>query len=160
MNDETFLDMEDIDGVTLDDVEEAPDFLVPPSGEYMHGIHSTKVSTVDDEDGKRTSIRIIYFVDDTIEVTGDEDPVPNGSLFSENFQWPKGAPYFKNRMKKLLGDISGVTVKDMLQYLESQYGPEGSKRIHTVQKKMITKSKDGQNEYENVRFVKMDTSES
>ena len=35
---ETLLDLDDLDSLTLDDVDEAPEFMAPPSGKYKLGI--------------------------------------------------------------------------------------------------------------------------
>ena len=153
---ETLLDMDDLADLTLDGVEEAPEFMVPPSGKYRLGISKADIVKKEKDGEEKTSLRIIYFTKETVELASqDDDQVPNGSLFSENFQVPEGLKYFKPRMKKLLGDgISGISIKDMLEFLPTAFGEEGDKTILTTLRKTISKSDAG--EFENVRFQKME----
>lgn len=149
---ETLLDMDDLDALTLDDIEEAPEFLTPPSGRYKIGVSKAEIFKRDDSQ----SIRVIYFTRETVELNEEsEDEVPNGSLFSETFGIPDGLKYFKTRMKKVLGDnVDGIKVKEMLEVLPQVFGEEGDKQIAVTLKKVVSK-KDG-NEYENIRFQKME----
>jgi len=153
-DDISMLDMADIDGMTLDNVEAAGDFIAPPNGNYSLGVKSAKVSRKQNSEGEMT-VRVIiaYFVRETLSLAADtEDPVPNGTLFSENFNIPEGTPYLKARLEKLLGDIAGVKLKDMLDFLVRTYGDEG-KPFEAVLSKVTTVK--GQNTYENTRFVKI-----
>ena len=155
---ETLLDMDDLDSLTLDNVDEAPDFMCPPSGKYLIGVKEASIQRKEDDEGTKQSIRIIYYVRNTMELNNQaDDLVPPGTLFSENFQATKqGLEFFKTRMKKVLGeDLSGITIPDMLAFLPKQFGEDGSKDIETVLRKVVSK-KDG-TEYENVRFQKMET---
>ncbi len=151
---DTLLDMDDLDSLTLDGIEEAPEFMTPPSGRYTLGINKAEVFKRESEDGDTQAIRLIYFTRETIELNSqDEDKVPDGSLFSETFGIPDGLKYFKTRMKKVLGDdVDGIKIKDMLEALPVAFGENGDKMIAATLKKTISK-KDG-NEYENVRFQK------
>ena len=151
---ETLLEMDDLDSLTLDDVEEAPEFMTPPSGRYNLGISKADIFKRESEDGETQAIRVIYFTRETIELnSAEEDRVPDGSLFSETFGIPDGLKYFKTRMKQVLGgNVDGITIKDMLEALPTVFGEDGDKQISATLKKTVTK-KDG-NEYENVRFQK------
>lgn len=157
MTDETLLDIGDLDDMTLDDVEDAAEFMCPPSGKYLLGIKESSIQNKEKDGVATQAVRIIYFVKETQELNNQEDDlVPAGTLFSENFQGNKiGMGFFKTRMKKLFGDeIQGLKIADMCDFLPKQFGEEGDKDILTVLKKVIS-NKDG-NEYENVRFQKME----
>lgn len=150
---DTLLDLDDLDGLTLDGVDEAPEFMVPPSGKYKLGISSADIQSREKEGEEKKSMRIIYFTRETLELNNqEEDEVPNGTLFSENFQATKqGLEFFKSRMKKLLGDdLSGVSIKDMLEFLPKQFGKDGDKDILTTMRKVL------KDEFENVRFQKIE----
>lgn len=154
---ETLLDLDDLDSLTLDDVDEAPEFMVPPSGKYKLGISQADIQSREKDGETKQSFRLIYFVQETIELANqDEDLVPVGTLFSENFQATKqGLEFFKSRMKKLLGDdLTGISIKDMLAFLPKQFDKEGDKSILTTMRKTLSKTEAG--EFENVRFQKME----
>ena len=156
---ETLLDLDDLDSLTLDDVDEAPEFMAPPSGKYKLGITQADIQAREKDGETKQSFRLIYYVQDTIELANqDEDLVPVGTLFSENFQATKqGLEFFKSRMKKLLGDdLTGISIKDMLAFLPKQFDKDGDKSILTTLRKTLTKDKESGNEYENVRFQKME----
>jgi hypothetical protein len=89
----------------------------------------------------------------------DDDLVPDGTLFSENFQGTKqGLEFFKTRMKKLLGgDLDGISIPDMLAFLPKQFGETGEKDVNTVLRKVISKTDAG--EFENPRFQKMEATD-
>lgn len=157
MNEETLLDMDDLDSLTLDNVDEAPEFMCPPSGHYLLGIKEASIQKKETDEGTKQSIRLIFFVRSTVELASqDDDLVPDGTLFSENFQGTKqGLEFFKTRMKKLLGeDLTGISIPDMLQFLPKQFGEEGDKDVNTVLRKVISKTDAG--EFENPRFQKME----
>lgn len=161
---ETLLDVDDLDSLTLDDVEAAPDFLTPPSGKYRLGVKDASIQKREVDGETKQSIRIIYQVRKTLELNNQEDDlVPDGSLFSENFNAPgEGLKFFKARMKKLLGDdLAGISIKDMLAFLPKQFGEDengqrGDQEILTTLKRVTTKDKESGNEYENVRFQKIE----
>lgn len=157
--DETLLEIADLDALTLDDVEEAPEFMVPPSGKYKLGITDADIQTREKDGDTKQAMRIIYYVRETVEMNNqEEDKVPEGTLFSENFQATKqGLEFFKSRMAKLLGDdLSGVTIKDMLEFLPKQFGKEGEKDILTTMRKVLSKPDETGNQFENVRFQKIE----
>jgi hypothetical protein len=159
--DETLLDLGDLDSLTLDDVDEAPDFMCPPSGKYYLGISDASIQKKEADGETKQSIRIIFFIRETLELNNQEDDlVPNGTLFSESFQGTKkGLEFFKSRARKLLGaDIDGISIGDMMDFLPKQFGADGDKKIATVLKKIISKTDTG--EFENPRFQKMDVVEA
>jgi len=158
-DEETLLDMDSLDDLTLDDVDEAPEYMSPPSGKYRLGITESSIQSREKDGETKQSIRITYQVRETLELNNQEDDlVPDRTLFSENFQVTKqGLEFFKTRMKKLLGDdLTGVKVPEMLEFLPKEFGEEGGKEILATQRKTVTKDKETGNEYENVRFQKME----
>jgi len=162
-DEETLLDMDSLDDLTLDGVDEAPEYMTPPSGKYRLGITESSIQSREKDNEIKKSIRITYQVRETLELNNQEDDlVPDRTLFSENFQVTKqGLEFFKTRMKKLLGDdLTGVKVPEMLEFLPKEFGEEGGKEILATQRKTISKDKDTGNEYENVRFQKMEVVDS
>jgi hypothetical protein len=158
-DEDTLLDIADLDALTLDDVDEAPEFMVPPSGKYKLGISAADIQTREKDGETKQAMRLIYFTRETLELNNqEEDEVPVGTLFSENFQATKqGLEFFKTRMKKLLGDdLSGVSIKDMLEFLPKQFGKEGDKDILTTMRKVLSKPDETGNQFENVRFQKIE----
>lgn len=157
--DDTLLDLDNLDDLTLDGVDEAPEFMAPPSGKYRLGIKEASIQAREKDGVEKQSMRITYQIKETLELNNQEDDkVPDSTMFSENFQATKqGLEFFKSRMKKLLGDdLTGISIKDMLEFLPKQYGDDGDKDILTTLKKTLTKDKETGNEYENVRFQKME----
>ena len=131
-DEETLLDMDDLDSLTLDNVDEAPEYMIPPSGKYRLGITEASVQSREKDGETKQSMRITYQVRETLELNNqDDDLVPDKTLFSENFQATKqGLEFFKTRMKKLLGDdLTGISIKDMLEFLPKEYGEDGGKEI-------------------------------
>jgi hypothetical protein len=109
---------------TLDDIPEAPDFVTPPPGIYRLTVKDCKIDTYkakpkdNDPGGERQRLKILYVIEQTVEVSGNEPPVPDGSMFNETFTGTSdGLSYFKKRIKAILNasDMSGVTFKDMME---------------------------------------------
>lgn len=150
-NNETLLDIGAMMGETLDTVEDAAEFTNPPAGEYRLSVVSAKPGKLS-KSGNAT-MQITYAVVETKSTASGEQPVPNGTMFSERFQWTEqGKPFFKSRIKSIMGveDVSGVTIGDMLA---SATGAEFDARI-TIKK---DPKKDAPGEfYENIviRVVK------
>ena len=114
--------MEDLLNQTLDGVVAAPDFSNPPAGEYRLEVKNA-VLKPPKEVGKNNSIVITYAVVVTYSVTEAEMPVPDGTMFSENFQYTdKGLPYFMARVIAVLNveDVAGVPIREMLSSIKGQ----------------------------------------
>jgi hypothetical protein len=111
----TLLDMESMMNETLDTVENVAEFANPPAGEYRLKVISAKPGKAS---AKGTpTMQITYAVVETKATASGEQPVPDGTMFSERFQWTEqGKPFFKARIKSIMGvdDVSGVTLGDML----------------------------------------------
>jgi hypothetical protein len=105
---------------TLDTIPDAPDFSNPPAGEYNIDVKECKVDkykTKDDPNTEKQRLKLTYSVAETISVAGNEQPVPDGSLFTETFQATElGLGYFKNRIKAIMNvsDLAGVSLADMM----------------------------------------------
>lgn len=127
MNDTTLLNttsdnMEDMLNQTLDSVAAAPDFSNPPAGEYRLSVKDAKLIKATAE-GKNHRLSVTYSVEQTYSTAANEAPVPDGTMFSENFQFTdKGLPYFKSRVAAILNvsDVNGVTIGDMLTSIKGQ----------------------------------------
>jgi len=128
---ETLLDINSVLGQNIDDVETAPEFVTPPDGAYILEIADAKLETykvTDKETQKeeeRMRLKIFYKVVQTNKlVSEEEDPVPVGSLFTEQFMTnPQGLSYFKRQAKNVLGEdvIKGVSIGEILKELPNQH---------------------------------------
>lgn len=135
---------------SLDNIQEAPDFVTPPAGEYRLSLKESKVDkykTKDEPDVEKQRIKNLYVVVATVSLASDsEPPVPDGSMFSETFTaTEEGLGYFKKRMKAIMNvsDLAGVSLLDIMS---SSVGTEFDARL-TI-KKSISNGK----EYGNVQI--------
>ena len=117
----TILDLDAMMDVSMDSVETVPDFVMPPPGLYILDVKECKFEQIDKADkAKGSRIRITYVIGDTVEVANSEQPVPNGSLFSESFQGTEdGLKYFKKSAMNILGVTSfeGASLGDVVSNL-------------------------------------------
>lgn len=128
---ETLLDLDSVLGSNIDEVPDAPEFVLPPDGSYRLGVQDSKAEkykTTDKDSGEeieKTRLKIIYTVLETKELSDpEEEPVANGSLFSEQFMTnAQGLSYFKRQAKNILGEdnIKGVTVGDIIKELPNDH---------------------------------------
>lgn len=149
MTDNTLLDLDNMLNDTLDAIPDAPDFTNPPAGEYRLQVKDAaidKYKTKDDPNTERQRLKITYSILETISTAANEQPVPDGSLFTETFMaTEQGLGYFKKRIKEVMGasDVAGVTLSDMMQSVK---GTDFNARI------TIKKSTSNGKEYENVQI--------
>ena len=137
---------------SLDNIPEAPDFQLPPAGEYRLSVVDAKIDyyeTKKEPGVEKQRLKIIYSVDATVAVSAasKEPPVPDGSLFRETFQaTEEGLGYFKKRIKDVMNvsDLFGVSLKEMM---ESVKGVGFDARI-TI--KTTANPNDKDNPYQNV----------
>lgn len=119
MTQDTLLDLNTMLDETLDTIQEAPDFVTPPAGEYGLSVKECKVESYKPKaGGEAQRIRITYEIKETLSVADDGLPVPNGSMFSETFMaTEQGLSYFKARVKAILNvaNTTGVTLGTMMQ---------------------------------------------
>lgn len=110
-----------LDG-TLDDIPDAPEFVTPPAGEYNLMVKDCKIEAYKQKDGTASQrIRVIYAINSTSQVTGQEQPVPDNSMFSETFTGTvKGLSFFKTRAKAILqiSDSANVSFGSMLNAIK------------------------------------------
>lgn len=146
----TILDIDALLDSTLDSVPDMPDYLNPPTGNYVLSITEAEIKAGKPADpakkqaAKAPRIVITYRVDQTIETDGV--PVPDLTLFTEGFQGTEdGVAFFKKQAKKLLNveDLSGVTIRDILEALK------GVQNFNAMLKNVVSQG-DGGKEYENV----------
>lgn len=141
----TILDLDAMMDQNMDEVETMPDFVMPPPGLYILLVKECKVEQADKSDKTKGSrIRITYTVSSTIEVK-DEQPVPDGSMFSEAFTGTEdGIKFFKKSAMNILGvsSFEGASLGDVVGNIA---GTEFKAKI-TVRKS----NKDGKS-YENVQ---------
>ncbi len=120
----TLLDLEAMSGETLDGIEEAPDFITPPPGEYLLLVTDAKIDKYETKDGLPAQrLKVMYSVAKTINTVNDEPPVADGSIFSETFQGTEqGLSFFKKRIRELMNaeNVQGVTLADMMSSVKGQ----------------------------------------
>ena len=97
----TLLDLESMADETLDEFQEAAEFINPPAGDYKLKSVSGKIAKFENDDGEKQSIRVIIGTVETLELASDEEPpVPDGSLFALSFQGTKeGLETFKREAR-------------------------------------------------------------
>jgi hypothetical protein len=149
MTENTLLDLDNMLNDTLDAIPDAPDFTNPPAGEYRLQVKDAaidKYKTKDDPNTERQRLKITYSILETISTASNEQPVPDGSLFTETFMaTEQGLGYFKKRIKEVMGasDVAGVTLSDMMNSVK---GTDFNARI------TIKKSVSNGKEYGNVQI--------
>lgn len=137
---------------TLDAIPEAPDFANPPAGEYnllCKDAMVDKYKTKKEPDVEKQRLKILYSINSTISVAGNEPPVPDGTMFSETFQATEdGLSYFKKRIREIMNvsDLAGVSLGDMMASVK---GTSFDARI-TIRKTPKPDNKD--QPYENVQI--------
>lgn len=140
----TILDLDAMLNETLDEVPEAAGYDNPPAGEYSLMLKEAAVDKYTNKDGEDCQrVKITYEVAETLSTAGDEQPVPNGTLFTETFQaTQQGLGFFKKRIKEVLdvNSVEGVTLADMMN---SAKGTLFNARI-SIKK---TAKKDGSGEF-------------
>jgi hypothetical protein len=150
MSDQTLLDLDAMLDNTLDNIEDAPDFLTPPAGEYVLqciDANIDKYETKREPGIEKQRMKLTYSIVETISVAGNEPPAPDNSRFTETFMaTEQGLGYFKKRIKEIMGasDVTGVTLKDMMNSVK---GSTFKARL-SIRK---TTGKDG-TEYENLQI--------
>lgn len=149
-NNTTILDIDALMESTLDSIPDLPDYLNPPTGNYILSVTEAEIKPGKPADpakkqaAKAARIVITYRVDSTTETSGI--PVPDNTLFTEGFQGTEeGIGYFKKQAKKILNvdDLAGVTIRDILDAIK------GVQNFAAVVKTATTTGDNGK-EYENV----------
>lgn len=130
MSNDTLLDLDSILEESVDNTTSAPDFVEPPNGKYKLSVKSVKLRQ-DEKKNKETgvmekkaSISAIIVVEDTVEIVDGEVPVPNGSIFSQRWQWTDdGKSYFKSFAEKVLGveACKGASWKQIMEELPNKH---------------------------------------
>ena len=116
MAENTMLDLENMINDSLDDIPEAPDFNNPPAGEYRllcKDAAIDKYETKKEPGIQKQRLKITYSILETISTATKEQPVPDGSLFTETFMaTEQGLSYFKKRIKEIMNvsDTTGVSL--------------------------------------------------
>lgn len=145
---ETLLDLDEVLGESIDNVDDAPEFITPPDGLFrlsMVGAKAEKYKTTDKESGaevQKTRLKLIYGVEEVKELSDPEDAPPSkGAMFSEQFMTNKqGLSYFKRQAKNILGEdtIKGATIGQILSELGNGHSFDAEVKVKT------SKGKDGQ----------------
>lgn len=119
----TILDLDALMDMKMNDIETLPDYITPPAGLYMLSIKDCTFEKYDVKDEQKkatgqkgTRIKIVYSILETVSVEAGNEPVPNGSLFSESFQGSEeGIKFFKKAAMNILGvtDFEGANLGDV-----------------------------------------------
>lgn len=117
-NKNTILDLNAMLNESLDSIPEAAGYENPPAGEYSLTLKDAAVDSYISKDGTSGQrVKITYEVAATHATASGEQPVPNGTLFTETFQGTaQGLGFFKKRIKEVLNveSVEGVTLADMM----------------------------------------------
>ena len=115
---DTILDLEAMLNESLDSIPEAAGYENPPAGEYSLVVKDAAIDKYTDKAGKEQArLKITYEVAATLSTASGEQPVPNGTLFTETFQGTdQGIGFFKKRIREILAveGLEGVVLKDIL----------------------------------------------
>lgn len=125
------LDLGAMMDATLDAIPDAPDFSNPPAGEYRLSVKDCKIDSYtakpkpekNDAGGERQRIKMLYIIEQTVSTAGNEQPVPDGTMFNETFMGTEqGLSFFKKRIKEIMNasDLAGVSLKDMMDSIKGQ----------------------------------------
>jgi hypothetical protein len=151
---QTLLSIDDLMNMSVDSVEAAPDFLTPPTGDYLLGVKSAAVEkyrTKKMQDGEpdKTRIKIIYTIQEVKQLADANELIPpTGSMFSETFQGSQaGLEYWKKRAIEILGVVAGSTVKE----INDELAAGGYTFVARVTLKKTTDKESGDT-YENVNL--------
>jgi hypothetical protein len=120
-DDETLLDLDNLDNLDLSTVDAAPEFL----NEVPKGIYTLKVVKATRERKKnkkgevKVRIRHIYAIDSVVQLEDKEALIPaTGSLVSETFMATKeGLTYWKTRAEGILHDLGNAKFVDVLNMM-------------------------------------------
>ncbi len=131
MSNETLIDLDNLDDISLEGVASAPEFIEPPHGRYKLGVQAkieeyekdevvNKEKTGEKVKAKR--IRFTYSIQEVLELKDKKELQPaEGSMFSETFTaTSEGLPYFKTRATAILGDLGGATIKEVVSELNNE----------------------------------------
>jgi len=150
MANNTLLDLENMLEETLDAVPDMPDYVTPPAGEYILEVKDSvidKYSTKKEPDVEKQRLKNTYAILETISTATKEEPVPDGSLFTETFMATQdGLGYFKKRITGIM-NVSDVVGTSLAQMMDSVKGVTFKARL-SIKK---SKGADG-TEYENVQI--------
>lgn len=154
MNDqnETLLDLDNIEDLRLDSINDLPEFVMPPDGIYVFATNTGKISSSKDAEGNlKKRINHTYVICKILQVPNENELLPPlGSLVGENFTFnSKGVEIWKLKIKGIIGAeaIKTMTIKEALDEItQNTYYFVGKTRI----KKTV--NKDTGKEFENVQI--------
>lgn len=121
----TLLDLEALADESIDDIQEAPEYINPPAGDYEVITKSGTIkSFTNEKDEVSQSIQVTLAVAKTLELVSDaEPPVPEESLFTLRFQGTtEGLGMFKRELRKMSGleKLPAMTLNECFEMLETE----------------------------------------
>jgi hypothetical protein len=149
---ESLLDLDDVENLSLDAIDDLPEFVIPPDGLYVFATKTAKITKTQDKKtgGEKKRINHTYSIAKVIQIADPNELVPPlGSLVGENFTFNQmGLEIWKTKIKGILGTelIKGLSIAEALS--------EVSQNTYTfVGKTRIKKgSNDAGQEFENVQI--------
>lgn len=121
---ETLLDLDNVDGMSFNDIEDPPGFVTPPDGIYDLKVTKgciEKYKTRDEPDVEHKRFAHYYEILAVVELDDSNEQEPKvGDKFSERFMMnDNGMKYWKGKAKAILGDVGQVTVANVLKELST-----------------------------------------
>lgn len=143
---------------SVDDVQEAPDFITPPTGAYAFGAMKWELKNYEASGEREASkaIRILFYIVKTLELSDERDtPVPDGSMFSIGYKCDEnGLGRLKAFLNKLFGEdqTRGKSWNDLLLGLMAATDKDADTCVHG--KIVVTRKpkQDGDGFFENINF--------
>ena len=100
----TILDLDALMDQSMDTVEAAPDYVIPPAGQYVLSVENVEIKQKDSkkpEGGKYARIQLTYKIEGIVQ-TSEMAPAV-GSMFSDSFMADEeGLKYFKRQAQNIL----------------------------------------------------------
>ena len=120
----TSINLNNLFDATMDQIEDAPEFITPPNGAYK-----VLVKSVERKENKgKNFVRFLYEVQEVVQLTGpvapgENPPVPK-SMFSEQFNIDgEGIKYLKRHVKEVWKNYPQMGLGSLLKAIEGQsYG--------------------------------------
>lgn len=116
----TLLDGDNIEDLSVDNIQAAAGFIDPPDGLYILKVHKAYIHNYKVEEDARRKIQHQYGIHEVVELADANEPIPEtGALFSEGFMIPDGLEYWKGKALSLLGKerMEGRSVGQVLNDL-------------------------------------------
>jgi len=147
-------DMLDFDNVDMATVEELPDFITPPNGNYACAIPSCRVDIINPTEGNPfQAVKFIYQIMGVLSVDGEVEP-QEMALFEETFMPKTKDDYSMKLLRKRLASLTpeemdpSTPVPEQLAYIQETYKEAAT--CNVITKLTSSTSKKNGKTYENL----------